>query len=838
MKKSLFLSGAVCIALAGSMFFSACNKGGGGLDSEDDALVISSEALDGVFNPFFYTTGPDGDVVGQTQIGMLTTDADGNLVCGENEVCVVLDYATETTGSKTDYDTSGSYENYYTEYWFAIKNGIKFSDGTDLTIKDVIFSLYVLLDPAYTGSSTLYSTNIRGLTAYRTQDRNAEDGSENQVDEYYESLAEARIDVITQWCDDEDSTMDDLTALDAQIQESEGYSILSYIDYAKTQFRQELNSDWTTAETSLTGESEYETKYGFTETWQVYAAIEGIIAFIDHDNDSSTVEQIDWQGVDQIDHSQESMVNYVYERTVGDSLLVDEYKAGVRAITTGGWATADTLFSYVTSQVRREDLGGEKEVKTISGIEILEDQTSIGSDTPKSLGGSYDVLKITVNGVDPKAIYNFSFTVAPMHYYSTQEETEKFDYAAGNVGVPWSDSDFFNEMSQIQVPMGAGPYKASNVNTDVGNSVPAKSEFFRDNIVYFERNTYFETVGEGITNAKIRKLRYQVIASTQLFDQITGASGRIMYGAPSARQSYLQQLGTMSDRFAYDLANTNGYGYIGINAGMIPEIEIRRAIMYAFDPSLCLSYFGDQGLYETIYRPMSITNWAYPQGCDPYYEFDNSENHTEIRELVSAAGYTELSSDGKTLRNPSTGRTLKFTFTIAGESDDHPATQVFVRAAEILNECGFDITVTPDPNALRKLATGDLTVWAAAWSSTIDPDMYQVYHKDSNATSTNNWGYREIYDDDNADLYGTEISIIDELSDLIDEARELMDQEDRIPIYHECLDLVMELAVEFPLYQRNDLFVWNTECIDSSTLLDATPYQSPISEIWNVDFVH
>lgn len=150
MKKTLFLSSAVCIVLAGSMLFSACNKGGG-INSEETALVVSSEALDGVFNPFFYTTGPDGEVVGQTQIGMLTTDADGNLVCGENEACVALDYATETTGSKTEYETTGSYENYYTEYWFAVKNGIKFSDGSDLTIDDVIFSLYVLLDPAYTG---------------------------------------------------------------------------------------------------------------------------------------------------------------------------------------------------------------------------------------------------------------------------------------------------------------------------------------------------------------------------------------------------------------------------------------------------------------------------------------------------------------------------------------------------------------------------------------------------------------------------------------------------------------------------------------------------------------
>ena len=34
----------------------------------------------------------------------------------------------------------------------------------------------------------------------------------------------------------------------------------------------------------------------------------------------------------------------------------------------------------------------------------------------------YDVLQITIDGIDPKAIWNFSFSVAPMSYYSNQEQ--------------------------------------------------------------------------------------------------------------------------------------------------------------------------------------------------------------------------------------------------------------------------------------------------------------------------------------------------------------------------------------------------------------------------------
>ena len=46
----------------------------------------------------------------------------------------------------------------------------------------------------------------------------------------------------------------------------------------------------------------------------------------------------------------------------------------------------------------------------------------------------------------------------------------------------------------------------------------------------------------------------------------------------------------------------------------------------------------------------------------------------------------------------------------------------------------------------------------------------------------------------------------------------------------------MELAVEYPLYQRKDVFVWNGNVIDSETLFkDVTSLASPLAYIWNVN---
>ncbi|MDE7306873.1 MAG: hypothetical protein K2N33_05725, partial [Clostridia bacterium] len=183
--------------------------------------------------------------------------------------------------------------------------------------------------------------------------------------------------------------------------------------------------------------------------------------------------------------------------------------------------------------------------------------------------------------------------------------------------------------------------------------------------------------------------------------------------------------------------------------------------------------------------------------------------------------------------------TLKFTFTIAGEPTDHPAYKMFLDAAKTLNEIGFDITVSTDIQALKKMNTGNLAVWAAAWSAAIDPDMYQVYHKDSNATSVLNWNYRNILN--NSSTWRYEYNIIagkGMLSDLIDEARTMDDQDTRKEIYADCLDLVMQLAVELPTYQRMDLCVYNTKVIDANTLVKNPGFNMGLfDKIWEIDYV-
>jgi hypothetical protein len=93
MKKRI-LSMLLCIAMLVStmVVLSGCpDKQGESID----ALVIMTDQLDGLFNPFYSTSGNDGSVVGMTQISMIGADyvnGEIKVAYGENEAVVTKDY--------------------------------------------------------------------------------------------------------------------------------------------------------------------------------------------------------------------------------------------------------------------------------------------------------------------------------------------------------------------------------------------------------------------------------------------------------------------------------------------------------------------------------------------------------------------------------------------------------------------------------------------------------------------------------------------------------------------------------------------------------------------------
>lgn len=144
------------------------NPAGQQPEEKEDTLVIGTLNFDGKFSPFFYTNAYENDVLSLVHLPLLGTDREGSVVLKgiEGEVRPL---------AGKEYTYQGIADCEITEnpdgtvfYDFTLKDGVHFSDGTQMDIDDVIFSLYVPLDPTYDGNMTLYSLPIQGLEAYRS----------------------------------------------------------------------------------------------------------------------------------------------------------------------------------------------------------------------------------------------------------------------------------------------------------------------------------------------------------------------------------------------------------------------------------------------------------------------------------------------------------------------------------------------------------------------------------------------------------------------------------------------------------------------------------------------
>ncbi|MBQ2940013.1 MAG: hypothetical protein IJE00_06550 [Clostridia bacterium] len=847
----LVLCLAMCVGMVSSL---------SGCKSSKDAFVIMTDQLDGLFNPFFYTAAADGTIVAMTQIGMMSSkyeNGEVKVAYGDDEAVVVKDY--DITENEDDTIT----------YTFVLKNGIKFSDGHPLTMEDVLFNYYVYLDPVYTGSNTLYSTDIVGLSEYRTQTVSS---SSNDSDDLIASLAAtraaARVNELVNLFNSKlkasstkEVSYDEMKAAIQSYTVSSGYkaslsnnpdeidnkNLLADYERALELFRDELNDDYVSAQESFTDEP-YKSHDEFKDEVFRFMYSEGYVETkyaegADGKVDRTRIEKLTAMYPASI-KDKAAAIDYIFNDKIARSLNEILYY----------WATGTTLLNEFTAKAKEVILheniadDGSLAVQNIAGIVSLGHTDAAGT-TIEVNGKNYkvaaehnadgtvknadenDVLQITIDGVDPKAIWNFAITIAPQHYYGEGSKVG-VDIANNKFGVEFASYSFMTDIVQstrnIKLPMGAGAYKVTNASN---SDTPSESEFYANNVAYFKANTNFESVGAGIENAKIDKIRYQVVSSQNAIAALE--EGSVHYISPSLTTDNYEKLEALSKKGMVTLTTDQlGYGYIGVNAAKINDQNLRKAIMCAMNTSLALDYYR-AGTASQIYWPMSKVSWAYPKGADAE---DNGFDYPQIsgwsKEIAMANVEKYMMEAGVAAGDSE----LDITFTIAGSSlQDHPTYKVFRDAAALLNELGWEVEVVCDTQALTKINTGSLEVWAAAWSSALDPDMYQVYHKDSTATSTLAWGYNYLKTSGTSE----ETKILNDLSELIDEARSTNDQEERAEIYMEAMGEILDLAIELPVYQRSVLYAYNSKVINPDSLPSSdkmNPYSSPLDRIWEVEF--
>ena len=777
MKKLLALLMALCMLASITAAFAE--------DAADIPLVVAENTLSQKFSPYFADTAYDQDVVSMTQIGMMTTDRVGGIIYngieGETIPYNGTDYTYYGTGDLTvEYDEATD----ITTYGYKMREGMKFSDGEPVTIDDVIFTYYVYLDPAYNGSTTLKSYDIVGLQAYLTQipEANVEEVSgiaEAVKAAYAANGADYKV------AEGDLFTQDVFDSYAAAVTDLWKQDLQGIVDYVFENYAEAYAGNF-----GLTYED-----VAASDSLKVYLA--GNLWGFALENQDATIDDLF------------AVAFAKYGGSFDDYLAAGESATG----TTADSINAD-LMSAAAAAAGVDTSAG---VPNISGIKKIDDYT----------------VQVQVKGFSAPAVYSIlGLNITPMHYYG---DPAQYDYENNQFGHPYGDLSI--AQSKIDVPMGAGPYKFVK---------------YDNRVVYYEAN---ENYYKGAPKTKTFQLKETNSAEVASAVQTGTADGGEMTGS----KSNFEMLRSFNDNgevtgnvvTTYSVANL-GYGYIGMNADTMnvagePGSEASKNLRKGFATILAVyrdtafdSYYGDAA--AVINYPISSTSWAAPQATDegyrvafsvdvdgnPIYTADMTAEEKYAAAIQAAigffkaAGYTFDEETGKFVEAPE-GASLSYEAIIPGDgTGDHPSFAILTDAREALGTIGIELKINDpaDSNVLwDALDAGTQNIWCAAWGSTIDPDMYQVYHS-SNIVGKGG---------SDSNHYHIQSEVLDEL---ILNARQSSDQAYRKEVYKDALNEIMDWAVEVPAYQRQNIVIASTERVNIDTVTpDVTTYWGWLAEV-------
>lgn len=756
MKKHSKLLGLVAAAVLSLTMVVSCTTPKTSDPEAKSILTVGYSNFNEKFSPFFAETAYDVDVYNMTQVGLLTSDRTGAIVY-KGKTGETIKY------NGTDYTYNGIADLTVTEndngtvyYDFDMRNDVKFSDGKALTADDVIFSMYVLADPAYDGSSTFFALPIEGMSEYRAgmaakwklilADMAAK-STDNKDANYYSAA-------------DETTFRNAFNTAGAKFAQSiVDYCIANYADY---------------------GAKDVATS---AKLWGFGGLAE----------DATAADF--WNAI---------LTKYGYNL---DNINAE--KAG------------SAFTAYLSEELNDDMLKAVKTGESAANITGIQKK------------GDYK-LRVVLTEVDATAIYQLGVTITPLHYYG---DASKYDYNNNKFG--FDKGDLAIVRAKTTKPLGAGPFIFDK---------------YENGVVRFTANKNYY-----LGSPKVAEVQFVESTDTEKINGVI--TGKLDITDPSFNDKVVDAIkkansnGTLyGDKVTINAVDNLGYGYLGMSAKRVNvnnEIDsdasksLRKALATVFavyrDLSVS-SYYGERA--SVINYPISNTSWAAPQPADDGYEvaFSKDANGNALytstmtaEEKYAAAlkgaltffekaGYTV--ENGKVTAAPE-GARLEFEALIPADGEgDHPSFKLLQEAADALKTIGITLRVTDlaDSSELWTTIQADQAdIWCAAWGATVDPDMYQIYFSGEEGKEAGGSNY--MYDIADA-----------RLNKLILDARKTTDQEERKIMYKACLDIIIDWAVEVPVYQRQNVIIFSPERVKMDTVTpDITTFYGWMSEIQNLE---
>lgn len=661
-------------------------QGGSG---NDTPLVVGYAPFSEKFSPFFAQTAYDQDVVSLTHAQILTTDRTGGIVYnaieGETIPYNGTDYFYNGIADvKVTYDENAD----ITTYYIKIRDDVKFSDGHVMDADDIIFSYYVLADPSYTGSSTLYSYDIIGMKNYRLN---------NSMAEQTEVTAE---EIAAEVANPSAETTEKIKAFVAN-------TLTSELEWVK----------------SLYGDANYAS---YTEKYPVAKDLFAAFYNKDENYDSTKVE----------DEAQ----------VLSD--IINQYGADWKALS-AAYANGDEEYfkadieGIVESILmdKKLSVSGGTEVDYIEGIKKLS-QTEVeikcrGFEAPAvySICGIY-VAPLHYYGDESMYDYeNHKFGFPKGDLSIVQSKTTKPMGAGPYKFVKYDNKIVYLEANEnyfkgepkikyLQLKETTDGEMIAGVSTgviDLAN--PSGSVAKMDEIKKINSNG--QLTGDVITSNLVDNLGYGYIGINA--DNVNVGGDPASEASKNLRKAFATLFAVYRD-VAID-------SYYGDAASVInyPISSTSWAAPQKADEGYEVAYSRDVN-GNPIYTSDMVADEKYEAALKAAIEY------------FKAAGYTFDESTGKFVAAPA-GAKLEYEVMIPGDGvGDHPAFSILADTRSALEKIGITLKIKDlsDANELwNSINANTHEMWAAAWQATIDPDMYQVYHSSNRigrgGTDSNNY---------------------------------------------------------------------------------------------------
>ena len=645
--------------------------------------------------------------------------------------------------------------------------------------------MYVLCDPTYDGSSTLYAQPIEGMEEYR-------------------SGMEARGDVIFA------AGADGYTANDLYTEEQYKAFWDYYDNNAGADFAQEIVdycvANYAGSYASMIESTQEEiaadpalalkfgmTLWGYGDAWTEGATAadywDAIVAA--YDGDVATAEATETAG------------STLKSLTIAN--LGAEYQAGVQT--------------------------GES-AASIAGIQKTGDNS----------------LRVHMTKVDATAIYHLGVIIAPMHYYGDASlydyDNNSFGFTKGDLSIvrdkttqpmgagPYKFITFENNVINYEANetyyQGAPKTKYVNfvslttdkdkLNGVVTGTIDITDPSYSNDTVEAigKTNSNGEQIGDVITTNTVDNLGYGYIGQNAMNVRVGDD------GSSEASKNLRKAFGTIFAVYR-DVAIDSYYG----DRASVINYPISNTSWAAPRPS--------DADYKVAFSVDVNGNDIYTSSMTA------EEKYAAAKEAAlgyfEAAGYTV--ADGKVTAAPE-GAKMEYTFWIPGDGiGDHPAFMIATEAKTALEELGISLIIKDLTNSSElwdNLDAIQVDMWAAAWGASVDPDMYQIYYADvANGPSE---AAPQVNPLGGPAQGGSnyEYCIADaELDQYIMDARASTNQAYRKAVYKACLDIVVDWATEIPTYQRQNAIIFSTERVNLDTVTpDITTFYGWMSEIQNL----